>query len=259
MIPNPFLALRIIFHKDTSVVLAISAIYYAVYYATQASIPGIFIDVYGFNELKVGLTYLSIGSGVVIGGFFNGKLMDRNYKITAKESNIVVDKVVGDDLTNFPIERARARLAWIFVVLMTALVVGYGWLLQTKSHVSGPLIFQFFIGFLVSCITQTFNTLIVDICVEQSSTAAAAGNITRCFLAAAAVAITQPMLDKIDKGWFFTFLGLGSAVPGFLSVWLVKRRAMRWRQARRARDNTISKPAVDLSSSSQVLQDSEKV
>jgi multidrug resistance protein len=74
MIPNPLKALTICFHRDTAAVLSISALYYAAYYCIQASIPEIFTDLYGLNELQVGLCYFSIGSGVILGGFINGKL-----------------------------------------------------------------------------------------------------------------------------------------------------------------------------------------
>ena len=50
-----------------------SAILYAAYYCIQASIPQLLEGKYGFNEQQVGLSYLAIGGGVVIGGYVNGK------------------------------------------------------------------------------------------------------------------------------------------------------------------------------------------
>jgi multidrug resistance protein len=73
LLPNPLKALLVCFHRDTAAVLSVSAVYYAAYYCVQASIPAIFTDVYGLDELQVGLCYLSIGTGVIIGGFVNGK------------------------------------------------------------------------------------------------------------------------------------------------------------------------------------------
>jgi multidrug resistance protein len=73
LVPNPLKALLVCFHRDTAAVLSVSAVYYAVYYCVQASIPAIFTAVYGLDELEVGLCYLSIGAGVIIGGYLNGK------------------------------------------------------------------------------------------------------------------------------------------------------------------------------------------
>jgi len=54
-------------------------------------------------------------------------------------------------------------------------------------------------------------------------------------------------------------LALVAAVPGFLSVWLVKRRAMRWRQERRVREAVKAKEVADKKVVPHVLLESEKV
>ena len=129
-IPNPFKAILLCLHRDTAAVLSISAVYYATYYCIQASIPALFADIYGLDELQVGLCYLSIGTEDILCGYINGKMMDLNYRVTAEASNITVDKVFGDDLANFPIEKAQTRVSLILVLVSSAIIVGYGWILQ---------------------------------------------------------------------------------------------------------------------------------
>ena len=70
-IPNPLRSLRIVFHRDVGLVLWVSAIYYTVYYVVQSYLPVIMEEIYGFDEQRVGLSYLSIGGGVVLGGNIN--------------------------------------------------------------------------------------------------------------------------------------------------------------------------------------------
>ncbi|CAN9391776.1 unnamed protein product [Alternaria alternata] len=236
LIPNPFKALLVCFHRDTAAVLSISAVYYAAYYCIQASIPVIFTEVYGLDELQVGLCYISIGTGVILGGYINGRLMDFNYRVTAKANNITVDKVVGDDLLTFPIERARSRMSWLLIPISTAVIVGYGWVLRKWIHISVPLVFLFLHGFLATCICQTHNTLIVDISPQNTSTAAAAGNITRCALSAAAIAAMQPLLDAMGIGWFFTTLAMLSGLLSVVATLFIRLRGMRWRNQRQARE-----------------------
>ena len=77
---NPWAALRIIFYKDTVLVLWMAASPYAVWYCVQASIPAIYQDLYAYNELQIGLSFLTGGFGTVLGGYANGKLMDWNYR-----------------------------------------------------------------------------------------------------------------------------------------------------------------------------------
>ncbi|KAH7345817.1 major facilitator superfamily domain-containing protein [Pyrenochaeta sp. MPI-SDFR-AT-0127] len=219
--PNPFKAVFICFYLDTSVVLIISAVYYAVYYCIQASIPAIFTDIYNLNELQVGLCYLSIGTGVILGGYVNGRLMDANYSKIAELNHITVDKVIGDDLAKFPIQNARSRMSWSLISLSTAVTIGYAWVVQRGIHISVTLILLFLHGFLATCICQTHNTLIVDICPKNPSTAAAAGNIARCVVSAAAVAAMQPLLDSMGRGWFFTALALISGVLSAVATFLI--------------------------------------
>ncbi len=130
---NPMAAIHIIFWKDTALVLWMAGSPYAVWYAVQASIPSIYKDIYHFNELQIGLSYLTGGFGTVSGGYLNGKLMDWNYKTTARSIGHTIDKVSGDDLNNFPIERARARGSYYLLAVYIAALAGYGWCVEARA------------------------------------------------------------------------------------------------------------------------------
>ena len=75
--------------------------FYLVDYSIQTVMPSIYQDIYHFNELCIGLSYLPRGAGVITGGYINGKMMNRKYRITAKGIGHTVDKLVGDDLNHF--------------------------------------------------------------------------------------------------------------------------------------------------------------
>ena len=107
---SPLAALRVIFHRDTSLIIFISSSYYALWYCIQASIPTIFkASPYNFNDFNVGLAYLPGSVGVILGYYVTGKALNHNYRYIAAKSGLTVDKVKGDDLAQFPIERARSR------------------------------------------------------------------------------------------------------------------------------------------------------
>ena len=181
---NPVAAIRILFWKDTALVLWMAGSPYAVWYAVQTSIPSIYADTYHFNELQIGLSYLTGGFGTVSGGYLNGNLMDWNYKVTARSIGHTIDKVSGDDLNNFRIECARARGSYYIRVIYIAALAGYGWSVQAYAHEAVPLILQYVLAALCTSFQQTFNALLVDIFPASPSTAAASGNITRCALSA---------------------------------------------------------------------------
>ena len=227
--------IRIIFWKDTFLVLWMHGSYYLVDYCIQTAIPSAYKDIYHFNELEIGLSYLPRGVGIIVGGFINGKMMDYNYKAIAKEIGHTVDRVGGDDLDHFPIERARTRDAWYMLGVYTCGLIGYGWAFEKHSHVSIPLILQFLQGLLGTCLYTVYSTLLIDIFPASPSTAAAAASITRCALAASGVAVLQPLLDALGRGWYFTVLALVSGAAGSAAVWGIQSRGMRWRGQRLAK------------------------
>lgn len=231
-IASPLACLRIIFWKDTALCLWLSGSFYAVYYCIQTSLPSIFKDVYGFNEFQIGLSYLTGGAGVILGMLVNGRMIDRNYKVIAKNTGFTVDTTYGDDLKHFPIERARARGSRYLLGISVCALVGYGWAIEAHGHESIPLIFQFVLGLLCTCFNQTFSTLLVDIFPANPSTAAASGNVTRCALAALAVAAMQPLTVSLGRGWYFTLLGILSGVSGAAAIWGLTTRGMEWRSQR---------------------------
>ena len=158
--------------------------------------------------------------------------MDRNYKHAAAKIGFKVDKVSGDDLATFPIEQARSHGCAYLLVLSIGVMLGYGWSIAYHAHVAVPLILQFLQGFLATWFIQSFSALLVDAFPKTPSTATTAGNISRCALSAVAVAVLQPLIDVMGKGWFLTFLGLLSGVGGLAAHTALRRWGMGWRKAR---------------------------
>ena len=239
-IRNPLACLRIIFHLDTALALWMHESFYTVDYSLVAAVPDIFKDIYHFNELQLGLAYLPRGVGIILGGYCNGRLMDHNYKATAHQVNWIIDTVSGDDLSRFPIERARSRGSYLLLAISTMTLIGYGWAVNQHAHVSVPLTLQFIQGFWGTCFYTAYNTLLVDIFPESPSTAAAAASIVRCTMAAAGVAVLQPLLSATGRGWYFTALGLWSGSFGVVAVWLIRRKGMVWRTRRLGRGEETS-------------------
>jgi hypothetical protein len=68
--------------------------------------------------------------------------MDWNYRVVANANQITVDKVVGNDLAEFPIEKARSRLSWLLIPISTVIIISYGWVLRSRIVCS---LLQFYI------------------------------------------------------------------------------------------------------------------
>lgn len=67
-----------------------------------------------------------------------GKILDRDYRHTAKAHGLSVDNVHGDDLSQFPIEKARLKSIFYPIVAGAVTIVGYGWSLESKTVCTFP-------------------------------------------------------------------------------------------------------------------------
>ncbi|KAL3482476.1 major facilitator superfamily domain-containing protein [Aspergillus californicus] len=208
-IQNPLSSVRIIFYRDTFLILWMAASPYTVWYCIQTSTPLIYgKDIYGYNDLIVGLCFLPA----------------QKYAI---ESGAAVE-----DRTEVPYKTARSRGSFTIFSLSTFLLIGYGWAVERHAHPSIPLILQALIGAKCTVGLQMFSALLVDVFPENPGTAAAANNVTRSALSAAAVAALQPLSVALGCSWFFTLLGLVDGGAGSVAVWVLRRWGCSWRQKR---------------------------
>ncbi len=231
---SAFASLRIILYPDAAAVLWMVASSYSVYYTFQVAISVIFEEVYGYNELEIGLTFLPGLAGMTIGGIIAGKLVDRNYATTLRKHNADVSNKEGNKVKDVPLEIARYRRCFPFIILETALVAGYGWAVRSHVHPSIPLIMQFFICGTSTLLSHTSSALLVDIFPDTPSTAYASGQIMRCGLSAASAAILQPLVDAVGRGWYFKIFAIFVGISGLGSVVISRSKGVHWRQQRQA-------------------------
>jgi MFS family permease len=226
---------RIILHKDAFAVLWMVASSYSIYYTFQVAIPVIFDEVYGYNELQVGLAFLPGLAGMTIGGIVAGKLVDRNYAVIARKNGFEPEDKEQHNISVFPIEEARYRHCLIFIVLEMFLVIGYGWAVWFRVHHSVPIILQFFACALSTLLSHTSSALLVDIFPNSSSSAYASGQLMRCGLSAASAAMLQPLVDAVGRGWYFTIFSLFVSITCAASVAVSRWKGVGWRRRRLAK------------------------
>ncbi|KAK8038031.1 major facilitator superfamily transporter, partial [Apiospora phragmitis] len=192
---------------DNATVILACGILYVVYTFVNASLSVLFIDIYGLNQWQTGLIYLPFGLGGTISTFFSGTLLDNAYRKAMTRRVLPTDKVSGDDLDSFPIEKARLGVIWAPMILTTMSVVAFGWVLQLRKNIAIPLALQFIAGLCMQLNFSIYNTLLVDKNHRTPAAAQASSNIVRCTLAAIVIAFMGYTLDAMGIGWTFTFLG----------------------------------------------------
>ncbi|KAI1414615.1 multidrug resistance protein [Hypoxylon sp. FL1857] len=228
-VPNPLKSLVILIRKDNTIIILGCGLLYVVYTCINASLSVLFIDIYGLNQWQAGLIYLPFGLGGMVSTFFSGSLLDKAYRRARIRRGLPTDKAVGDDLDNFPIEKARLSVIWVPMIITTCSIVSFGWTLHYHKHISIPLCLQFIAGLCMQLDFSVYNTLLVDKNHRNPAAAQASSNIMRCTLAAITVSFLQNLIDTLGIGWTFTFMGGLCLVV--VSLFLVDyHKGTQWRQ-----------------------------
>jgi len=228
-IPNPLTTLRILGEKESCIVLLYNGLFFTGMMIVSAALPNLFLEAYGLDELKIGLCYISLGTGCLISSLSTGHIVDWNFRRHAKRLNMPIIKGRQQDLSNFPIEKVRLQIVAPGHVIGTVGLVAFGWTVDYRTHIAGPEVALFIIGFGVSTAFNITNTLLIDLHKDQPATATAAVNFVRCLMSAGGCAAIIPMCHAMNPGWAFTSIALVyTALIGV--VFWVMQRGMQWRQ-----------------------------
>ena len=151
-------------YPEIFVLLIFNGTLYAVMYGVTASQSVIFEKVYpSLNQMEIGLSFIPMGLGMLVGSVFSGRAMDSYYRKTRddlirqtqNDSEKHIDPEAIEKDPSFPIEKARLQiLPWV-VFVYTACVIGYGWALQSRTTITVPLILQFISKFFFPALHHT--------------------------------------------------------------------------------------------------------
>ncbi|KAI0299116.1 MFS general substrate transporter [Multifurca ochricompacta] len=231
-------------YPDVLVTLLLSGIYYAVFYGVTASLSTIFARVYPYlTERDIGLCFLAVGGGMLIGTVTSGKLLDSHYQkikddlIRQAQANSEKDidstSLVKD--SSFPIERARLQILPYMMFIYSACVIGYGWSLQSRVSIAVPLLLQVVIGATFIYMMNAIQALLVDLIPGQGSSITACHNIVRCLIGAGMVSIVNPIIVALGDGWAYTLLG-GFCLLASPLLYIEVRWGPVWRERRREKE-----------------------
>jgi hypothetical protein len=121
--PNPLPTLAIVLQKDTTVLLVTNSIFFAGIYDVAVAITPLYSDIYGLDDLELGLCYLPFGAEAALAAFANGKFLDVNYRRIATQLGLPVQRNRHTDLKNFPIQKARLQIAFPLILGTIALII----------------------------------------------------------------------------------------------------------------------------------------
>ncbi|KAE8446613.1 hypothetical protein EG329_011806 [Mollisiaceae sp. DMI_Dod_QoI] len=230
-IPNIWAAILIIFEKDVGLLMFFMSLFVMANYAMLVPLQDVIRRQYNFNDLQVGLCYIPFSIGSIIGSVIVGKLLNWNYARVARSIGMSVDRKRGDDLRKFPIERARLDLMWPWTALAVAMLVAWGWVVDSGTSLAAPLVVLFFAGAGVSGPVSILTTLLVDLYPMNPGRVSSSFNLTRASVSAVGTAAVQYIIDAWGYGFTYLFLGL-VVLAASPSVLIVRKWGPKWREER---------------------------
>lgn len=159
---NPFDSVLLLFEPVLGILLFYSGIVFAGFYAIATAMAEQMKTVYGLSEIEIGLMYLPMAGGSVAAALLIGPLMGRNYRRHARLMGMPLVRGRQDDLSNFPIERARLEVGLPLLALSTAVLFAWGWGFQYKASIAVPAVLLFLMGLGMVGFTNTAMVLVVD-------------------------------------------------------------------------------------------------
>jgi MFS family permease len=242
--PNPLEALTLALQKETGVLLLFGALLYAGFFSILSSLPSQLARKYNFNSLQIGLCFLPYGFGSLTSRWTTGTLTDWNFRRHAHRLGIPIVKNRQQRLKDFPVEVARLEIALPMVYFGCIFILIFGWVMEYRTNLAGPLITLFLTGHTVTGAFSGINVLVVDINVKTPATATAASNLFRCLFGAGAVAAAVPLIDRIGMGWMGTCIAALwlTLSPLLWCVWIYGRG---WRDEKEARDEQREKERAE--------------
>ncbi|CAM1507658.1 Fc.00g072990.m01.CDS01 [Cosmosporella sp. VM-42] len=139
-IPNVWAAITIAFEKDIGPLMLFMSLFFMANYMMLVPLQDVIRRKYNFNDLQVGLCYIPFAMGAVLGSVISGKMLNWNYEQVARSIGVSPDRKKGDDLRTFPIERARLGLIWPWTILTVAMILPWGWIVDSGTSLAAPLV-----------------------------------------------------------------------------------------------------------------------
>jgi multidrug resistance protein len=235
--PGILSSIPVILDKETFPLLFFSGLLYAGYYIILTGLPDQLASTYHYNTIQVGLCYLPIGMGPLLTRPFIGRIMDANFRRHARAIGVEIVKNRQQEIDNFPIERTRLEISLALVYISCASFIPYGWVMNLQHPpLPAVLVLLFIMGITISAAFQPITALVLDLNPVRPAAATAAMNFVRCLLGAGGVAVVNPMLHHLGRGWSATLIAL---IWIIFSVcwWAVLIWGPQWRKAKKLRSD----------------------
>ncbi|KAK7521797.1 major facilitator superfamily domain-containing protein [Phyllosticta citriasiana] len=190
-----------------SPVVAIMSLYTAIIYGTLyllfTTITFVFEDIYGFSSSMVGLAYLGVGIGMLLG-----------LPVAGKGTDVILQNRKAKGLELRPEHRLDSRLCIPGACSIPIGLFIYGWTVKYHVQWMAPLVGTAFLGFGIIITTLCIMTYFVDAFTLHSASTMAANTLLRSLFGALLPLGGLSMYDTLGLGW-------GNSLIGFIAMAMI--------------------------------------
>jgi multidrug resistance protein len=172
---------------------------YGILYLFFTTITFVFEGTYHFSSGSVGLAYIGVGVGMIVGMAVLGVLSDKIIKKQLAKGNVK------------PEHRLPLLLTLPGAIGLPIGVFVYGWTTFYKVHYIVPIVATAFIGLGNLTAMMTIQTYLVDAFTVHAASAIAANTVLRSIFGAVLPLSGLSMYDALGLGW-------GNSLLGFISL-----------------------------------------
>lgn len=115
--------------------ITFTSITFMMYYMITTTYSRTYTIQYGFDSGTVGLCFLPVAAGAIVGSNVGGRFADRTY-------NMRVSAAKGENL--YPEMRISLEAVGLAVFIQMCGFISYGWCIQFNMHMAGGLVSMFF-------------------------------------------------------------------------------------------------------------------
>ncbi|KAI4598581.1 hypothetical protein KJ359_002994 [Pestalotiopsis sp. 9143b] len=181
----------------TSIYMATSYGYLYLMFTTMTSV---FEDTYGFSSGLVGLAYLGLGTGSMIGVVYTSLTSDKHLKQKDGQSPPRPEQ----RLVNLPFG----------AILLPCGLFIYGWTAQYHVHWIVPIIAHIPVGLGIQLIFFSIQVYIIDAFTSYAASALACNTVIRSMFGALLPMAGLPMFSNLGLGW-------GNSTLGFIALIMI--------------------------------------
>lgn len=201
-------AVRVLCTRERFCLLFYVGLVFSGFQAIATELPTQFKAIYGFDHVMIGVMYLPLAGGAMISTAVFGKQMNKNFRKYAAREGINIEAGQEVDMNRIDVEKSRLEITIPSILISTAGIVCWGWVLEAKTTIAAPCVLLFVMGVGLNGVMATTNALLMDISQSQAGAVMAASNLTRCALGAVASAAIQLLIDNLGLGWTYVAFGI---------------------------------------------------